>query len=102
MKKQNCWEFKNCGRELGGRNAHEYGPCPASTESKFNGLHGGVNGGRCCWFLPRTLCSSKVQVPFSQRFANCLACDFYKSVKEEEFSKYRSARALTGTYTQVL
>ncbi len=28
----NCWEFKGCGREEGGRNAHERGICPAYTQ----------------------------------------------------------------------
>ena len=39
--KQNCWEFKGCGREPGGENIADCGICPASIEEKLDGIHGG-------------------------------------------------------------
>ncbi len=49
--KLNCWEWKQCGREPGGVNVASLGICPASTEMKMNGVHGGKNGGRTCWIV---------------------------------------------------
>ena len=49
MAKSNCWEFKKCGREHNGTNVDEKGVCPAVTSKKVHGVHGGSNGGRCCW-----------------------------------------------------
>ena len=45
----NCWEFKKCAREPGGKNSQRLGTCRASIENKFNGVNHGVNAGRYCW-----------------------------------------------------
>jgi len=34
MANQNCWEFKKCERQVGGKKVSELGICPASTETK--------------------------------------------------------------------
>ena len=34
---QNCWELKNCGRELRGKNSH-LGVCPAYSEKNIMAL----------------------------------------------------------------
>lgn len=81
----NCWEFKKCGREPGGSTIHDSGICPASTTEKLNGLHGGKNAGRACWFVVGTLCNSAVQGTFAKKYKSCMSCDFYKKVKEEEY-----------------
>ena len=47
--KINCWEFKGCGKEPRGNNVSSLGVCPASVEIRANGIHGGINSGRCCW-----------------------------------------------------
>ncbi len=57
MAKINCWEFKKCGRQPGGTNVAKEGICPASVERRTNGIHGGRNGGRCCWAILATQCS---------------------------------------------
>lgn len=64
----NCWEFKKCGRNLGGAKAAELGVCPAYPAS-----------GRCCAHVAGTLCGGQVQGSFASKIANCMACDFYKS-----------------------
>jgi hypothetical protein len=88
MKKLNCWEFKKCGREPKGANAHELGICPATTEKRLDGEHHGTNAGRCCWIVVGTLCHGEVQGTFAQKYKSCEICDFYKLVKKEEFPHF--------------
>ena len=80
----NCWQVKDCGREPGGRNVAEFGECPASTEVRFDGVHGGTNGGRCCWLVAGTLCKGEVQGTYAQKFGTCHACEFPKQVFKDE------------------
>ncbi len=82
--KQNCWEFKNCGRQPGGIKVAELGVCPAATDARTNGLNNGKNGGRACWALSGTLCGGKVQGTHAAKSGNCLSCEFYQVVKREE------------------
>ncbi len=84
LKKVNCWEFKKCGREAGGSNVNELGECPASEEVKAGGIHGGINGGRCCWAVTGTYCKGEVQGSFTQKYTECRNCDFYQHVLKEE------------------
>ena len=84
MKKVNCWEYKKCGREPGGAKEAELGICQAAKLSKVNGVNSGTNGGRVCWVIAGTLCGGKVQGSFAIKLANCLECEFYKSVIKEE------------------
>ena len=86
--KMNCWDYKKCGREPGGLNAAEQLVCPSSTVTKVDGCNGGKNGGRACWAVTGTLCGGKVQGSFAMKLKNCMACDFYKLVKEEEGADY--------------
>jgi hypothetical protein len=94
MKRLNCWEVMKCGREPGGSNVHDLGICPASTEKRLNGIHGGTNAGRSCWVLAGTLCSGEVQGTFAQKYRNCESCDFYKRVKQEEFPRFQLAAVI--------
>ncbi len=93
MGKINCWEFKKCGREPGGVNVKELGICPATTERRANGIHGGKNGGRCCWAILATACSggNVKEKSFSEKLKACTQCEFYKATFMEE-------RRLTATY----
>ena len=84
MAKLNCWEFKKCGREPGGSKTAELGTCSAAMMAKMNALHGGKNGGRTCWVVAGTFCGGKVQGIYAEKLANCINCDFYKMVIEEE------------------
>jgi hypothetical protein len=84
MAKQNCWEFMKCGREPRGAKVADLGVCPAATEAKLDGLHGGRNAGRTCWVIAGILCGGEVQGVFAAKMDNCLDCDFYKLVCEEE------------------
>lgn len=87
-KKQNCWEYKKCGRESGGAKVSELGVCPATTDTLCDGLNGGKNAGRICWAVTGTFCGGKVCGTFAHKYHTCLACDFFKKVKEEEGDQY--------------
>lgn len=82
--KQNCWEFKKCGREPGGRRVSELGVCPAAICSELDGVHGGRNAGRSCWVIAGSLCGGVIQGSYAQKLANCWKCDFMIAVKQEE------------------
>jgi hypothetical protein len=84
MVKKNCWEVKKCGREPGGAKTAELGICHAATEIKLNGTNEGKNAGRACWAVTGTLCGGKVQGSFAAKMSNCLECEFYKEVQNEE------------------
>ena len=83
MSSQNCWEIKNCGRQVNGPRAGEAGVCPAALESSLNGVHGGKNAGRACWVIEKTLCENEIQGHFGSKFARCQVCDVYKNVKAD-------------------
>ena len=89
--KQNCWEFKKCGREAGGSKSSELGVCPAATETRLNGTNSGTNGGRACWALAGTLCGGKVQGSFANKVGNCMKCEFYQLVGQEEGANQEGA-----------
>ena len=84
MKKQNCWEFKSCGRHPDGAKAKELGVCPAATEHRTTGVNDGHKGGRACWAIAGTLCGGTVQGSFASKVSNCMKCDFYRLVGQEE------------------
>lgn len=84
MARLDCWEFKKCGREPGGSKVDELGVCPAATNVGVNGINSGKNGGRICWTLAGTLCGGEVQGEFATKIANCVTCDFYIKVLNEE------------------
>jgi hypothetical protein len=96
MKKLNCWEFKKCGREPGGAKVNELGICPASTDTRLDGTHGGKNAGRACWVVAGSYCGGKIQGTFAQKYGNCSKCDFFQKVKEEEGAKYELIATLLG------
>jgi hypothetical protein len=82
--KQNCWEFKNCGRQPGGSKVAELGVCPATVYQDLNGAHGGKNAGRACWAIAGSLCGGKIQGTYAQKLNNCWRCEFMNKVKKEE------------------
>jgi hypothetical protein len=92
--KKNCWEVKDCGRHVGGKNARDMGICPASMEARLDGVHGGKNAGRSCWVVAGTLCDGEEQGTFAKKFHNCETCDFYETVKKEEFPRYEFSASL--------
>ena len=92
MKKLNCWEFKKCGRGPGGKIAGELGVCPATTDKRYDGLHGGTNGGRACWLVAGTMCKGNPQGTFALKYKDCAICDFYCMVRTEEGITFRGEK----------
>lgn len=88
MKKLNCWEYFKCGREPGGAKTKELGVCPAATDCRLDGVHGGQSSGRACWVISGTYCKGEVQGQFAKKFGECMECDFYKLVKSEEYPDF--------------
>jgi len=72
---KNCWEFMHCDTESS---------CPAFSEKRLDGIHGGKNAGRCCWVITGTLCPDIPSGKYAQKFGACEKCDFYNYVKKEE------------------
>jgi len=94
QKPLNCWEFKKCGREIGGARAVDRGVCPAATEKSMDGIHRGDNGGRTCWVVVGVAADTGKQGRFAAELGNCGRCDFYKLVLVEEESELQDAGQL--------
>lgn len=92
----NCWEFFNCGRELGGKMAYEFGVCPAWSDVRFDSVHYGINAGRACWVIPGSMCNGQKQGDFWNKFTTCAQCEFYIQVKKEEAENFRPTVFLLG------
>ena len=90
MAKQNCWEFKKCGRQVGREKVKELGVCPGAGNKATNELNNGTNGGRICWAIAGTLCGGKVQGSYADKQLSCMSCEFLKKVKGEEDDKFES------------
>lgn len=88
-KKLNCWEYLKCGREPGGINVDDLGVCPATKEIVANGLNSGNNAGRICWAITGTFCGGTIQGSFANKYYNCLHCEFFKQVRQEESRNFQ-------------
>jgi len=82
--KKNCWDVKKCERQPGGAKAEELGVCVSTVPGAFDGINEGSHGGRFCWRIAGTLCGGKPQGTAAQKTMNCLDCEFFKQVVEEE------------------
>jgi hypothetical protein len=80
----NCWEYKKCGLEPGGKNVESRGICPAAIQSTYDLVNNGKNGGRLCWYVEKTLCDNEQQESFLEKFEHCLKCDFYLLVQKQQ------------------
>jgi hypothetical protein len=82
----NCWEYMQCGREVGGRRADELGVCPAFKDIRLDGVHGGKNGGRACWAVAGSFAKRKPsgKLAAKDKDCDCTSCDFFELVKREE------------------
>ncbi len=87
MRKLNCWEFNECGREPGGAKK-DLGICPAAIDRRLHGVHDGKMAGRACWVVAGTMCGGTEQGTFAKKYHNCEKCNFYKIVRMEEGLRY--------------
>ena len=84
MERKNCWEAMACGRQPGGDNVEALGVCPAALPNEFDGTNQGERGGRFCWAVAGTFCAGKVQGTFAMKFLDCIHCEVFKMVQEEQ------------------
>ncbi|MGA1848415.1 MAG: two-CW domain-containing protein [Thermoplasmatota archaeon] len=85
--KRNCWEYRKCGRQPGGDRVNDDGECPVSSCEVFDGRNSGKMGGRYCWRVANTKCSSqetKAVPNWASKMKDCLSCDFFDLVRKEE------------------
>lgn len=94
--KQNCWEFKACGRGPGGAKVKDLGTCPAATEERIDGIHEGKNAGRACWVVAGTFCGGKPRGSFVNKYDSCTKCDFYNLVDRDEGPGFLTPTTLLG------
>lgn len=87
----NCWEYKSCGREPGGRHCGDQGVCPVPVSHNADGINGGMNGGRACWMIAGTLCFGEKQGTFAKKLRDCACCDFAQTVMREQGSGFEKA-----------
>ena len=82
----NCWQYMQCGREAGGLRAKELGVCPASTDKRLDGVHGGKNGGRACWAVAGSSAKKKRSgiLAAKDKDWDCTSCDFFGMVADQE------------------
>lgn len=100
MSKKNCWEFEECGREVNGKKAKEFGVCPAATAAKLNGTNEGSNGGRACWAIAGTLCGGKIQGTYAQKLGSCLNCQFFDYVRSEQGENFIKSKQILQMLSQ--
>lgn len=77
--KPNCWEFNRCDRRA---------ECPAATDHRLNGIHGGTNAGRACWIVAGTFCNQKAPRTLTGKIKNCTYCSFYQTLRKQEGANY--------------
>lgn len=80
----NCWELFDCGREPGGARADELGVCPVFDALGYDGVNDGDYAGRFCWAVAGTLCQGEVQGTFAEKAMDCMQCEFYAQVVQEQ------------------
>ena len=88
MMRKNCWEVIQCGRQHNGEEVNELGICPAATTSEYDGINGGVQGGRFCWAVSGTFCSGNKNDSCAEKSMDCLNCTFLMQVKEDEGNNF--------------
>ena len=86
--KKNCWEVMECGRQTGGNKVKEMGVCPAATSDIYDGINMGSNSGRFCWAVSGTYCFDEPQGTFVQKLLDCINCDFFKRVQNEQSNQF--------------
>ncbi len=82
--RKNCWEAIKCGRQPGGEKVDEFGECPAAISSEYDGVNKGTYGGRFCWAIAGTCCGGKPQGTYAKKLIDCVVCEFFKQVSEDE------------------
>ena len=62
--------------------------------NQTNGVNDGKNGGRACWAIAGTLCGGQVQGSFASKLSNCMQCEFYQLVGQEQGAEHESSKMI--------
>ncbi|MEI6055883.1 MAG: hypothetical protein WCR55_07470 [Lentisphaerota bacterium] len=92
---ENCWEYRKCGRELGGNHTAKKGVCPVAAFKQANGLWGGINGGRVCCRISKALDLdndesrrlSLLDKAIDKNANRCEGCNFYEILNDESIEE---------------
>ncbi|MBI5634064.1 MAG: hypothetical protein HZA15_11360 [Nitrospirae bacterium] len=87
MKHIRCWEYKKCGRELGGEHAEEFGYCPAALAPDNN-----------CWLIAGTMCSGTIEGTYARKIDTCIICGYYNKMQDYHARRPRNRFFLFGQY----
>jgi len=98
MALKNCWEVMLCGFGPGQEKALRHGVCPAAIDTKFDGLNGGLNGGRCCWTVDGTNCATRLGGIAAVKNAACRKCKFYRQVKRESAAIFQDSASTLSSW----
>ncbi|MBS1151202.1 MAG: hybrid sensor histidine kinase/response regulator, partial [Myxococcaceae bacterium] len=74
----------HCGRQAGGSNARQQGICPAGVDVATPGPNRGLGGGRICWSVAGTYCTSPTGNDAQSTRVSCTGCEVFKQVQQEE------------------
>lgn len=88
MRRQNCWEYFQCGFEPGGSRVKEYGVCPAAISGPYDGMNRGRFAGRFCWAIEGTIGDCKKIGTKEEQLMRCIQCEFMKKVHDDESSGF--------------
>ncbi|MCI5148900.1 MAG: hypothetical protein D3916_05850 [Candidatus Electrothrix sp. MAN1_4] len=80
--KIDCWEFKKCGREPGGKNIEKYGLCSLVVSLEDNKINNKRNGERLCWSLRESACEGIMRECCVNEIKECRQCTFYIFLQE--------------------
>ncbi|MCI5219061.1 MAG: hypothetical protein D3914_07680 [Candidatus Electrothrix sp. LOE2] len=94
----NCWEFKKCGREPGGRNIEKYGCCSVPVSIEYDGMNNGKNGGRSCWILRESACEKIMRACRVDEIKECRQCHFHTYVRKTERFSHKVTLNRMSTY----
>ena len=81
-RKLNCWEYMKCGFGPSD-NTVDKEECIAATAKSYDGINEGLNGGRICWKVAGTFCSSQINGRFAKKIFSCQECPFFKHVHKQ-------------------
>jgi hypothetical protein len=94
-KKLNCWEFMKCQRQHGERHVSDLGICPATQEKRLDSVHGvSMQEGVAGLSSREHSAKGKSRGLFARKFNSCQICDFYQTVKKEEFHNFQLSAVL--------
>ena len=80
----NCWDVLGCGQGPGETRPDGVDRCPVPHAQAFDGVNGGLAGGRICWAVRGALCRQGHTADVPTGALPCATCRFYAQVRREQ------------------